>query len=791
MIDVGMSKCYGGPASCLMIEKGTYWAVSADGKRALWAPPRDADFVDWARERAIRLDALDWRGNEPSTFAFLDEALKGKRIVFLGEMDHFVAERMEYRLLLIRELSRRGFRRIGAEMGLSDAKRMDRFLETGDESWLDRVALYGYRGDKRTDRNDEVAGWTDNSHPDFTRTVLDETRWFLRQLRTINEALPKGEPRLEWFGYDLSFHPGGGYADAGELLAPHKGTPLSRAIEERMARVPGESRIEEAERLEGLVAMLDANRKELVAMTGEADALELRRALQRMADAFRFIDGLGDLEKYDAHVVAAALSQRERRMDHNFDEHLAEWPADEKIILLGHSLHLSKESESIETESFGPMWKSIGTYLNNKLPGEVYGFWLLHDRGRHGVPRGVPPVQSFRSPQDSVERLLAKVDPILMLPLGSSDRREEWLDEKRTVSYGGGPVHTVLSRQTDCLFFIETAHEPGTRRTDPPRAHEDRVPKAERILDAYVEVTGGKAAYACLQNRIEEVTIEAIDSGVTFSMTAFYARPHKAYFLIEGAPIGKIERGIDGDVAWESSSAAGPVIVEGEERADIVRSAAFDRIARWRELFEKADYVGVESVDGTACHKIVLTPEIGEPEMHYYDRASMLIRKAEATEEGEVVDEIFFSDYREVDGVLFPHKYRRIASGEEWIFTFDSIRHNVDIPAHRFDLPDDAGALLDENALELRQLNRESFETVFNLVNDRFWDPTFGGVDWRAVGDELRPKIEDASTLPEARAILRDMISRLGLSHFAIIPAESGRGGSMLLVFYPSHFPHR
>ena len=47
-----------------------------------------------------------------------DEALKGKRIVYLGEMDHFVAERMEFRLMLIRELSRRGFRRIGLEMGI-------------------------------------------------------------------------------------------------------------------------------------------------------------------------------------------------------------------------------------------------------------------------------------------------------------------------------------------------------------------------------------------------------------------------------------------------------------------------------------------------------------------------------------------------------------------------------------------------------------------------------------------------------------------------------------------------
>ena len=430
------------------------------------------DFVAWARENAVQLDSLEWIETDSTAFAFLDEALKGKRIVFLGESDHFVAERMEFRLLLIRELARRGFRRIGMEMGLSDGKRMDRYLETGDEAWLDRVALYGYRGDMREDRKDEIAGWTDDSHPEFTQTILDEAEWFLRQLRKINEELPVGEPRLKWFGFDLSFRPGGGYADATEHLAPHKGAPFVREVKERMALVPGESRIEEAERLEALVAVLDRRRDELVTTLGDASALELRRSLRRMADAFRFIEALQDLKNFDREAITAALSKRERRMDLNFDEYLAEWPPNEKIILLGHALHLSKDSESIQTQGFGEMWESVGTYLARKLPGEVYGIWLLHNRGRHGQARSVPSIQSFHSPDDAVERLLAQIHPILMLPLGSGDPREVWLEEDRIFSHSGAPAHAVLPRQVDCLFFVETANEPGKRvgeRSKKPR----------------------------------------------------------------------------------------------------------------------------------------------------------------------------------------------------------------------------------------------------------------------------------------------------------------------------------
>jgi carboxyl-terminal processing protease len=89
-------------------------------------------------------------------------------------------------------------------------------------------------------------------------------------------------------------------------------------------------------------------------------------------------------------------------------------------------------------------------------------------------------------------------------------------------------------------------------------------------------------------------------------------------------------------------------------------------------------------------------------------------------------------------------------------------------------LPVGCATLTKEPALteQERRLNVESFDCVWTKVNDEYWDPQFGGVDWPEVRDELRPRIERASSLAAARGILREMIARLGLSHFAIIPAE-------------------
>jgi len=73
---------------------------------------------------------------------------------------------------------------------------------------------------------------------------------------------------------------------------------------------------------------------------------------------------------------------------------------------------------------------------------------------------------------------------------------------------------------------------------------------------------------------------------------------------------------------------------------------------------------------------------------------------------------------------------------------------------------------------EQKRLNRESFEFIWSTIRDQYWDRTFGGIDWTAVHDEFRPRIEQATTMAETRTLMGQMLARLGKSHFAIIPAD-------------------
>jgi carboxyl-terminal processing protease len=83
-----------------------------------------------------------------------------------------------------------------------------------------------------------------------------------------------------------------------------------------------------------------------------------------------------------------------------------------------------------------------------------------------------------------------------------------------------------------------------------------------------------------------------------------------------------------------------------------------------------------------------------------------------------------------------------------------------------------AASALAQLTPEQHKLNIDSFEKVWTTVRDKHWEKNPGGLDWKAVHDELRPKIEKTTTMDQARAIMRDMLGRLKQTHFGIIPSD-------------------
>ena len=71
-----------------------------------------------------------------------------------------------------------------------------------------------------------------------------------------------------------------------------------------------------------------------------------------------------------------------------------------------------------------------------------------------------------------------------------------------------------------------------------------------------------------------------------------------------------------------------------------------------------------------------------------------------------------------------------------------------------------------------RAKNVEAFDMIWTTIRDKHFDPKLGGLDWQGVRDKLRPKVEQAATMKDARAIMNEAIDQLHQTHFAIIPVD-------------------
>jgi hypothetical protein len=227
-----------------------------------------------------------------------------------------------------------------------------------------------------------------------------------------------------------------------------------------------------------------------------------------------------------------------------------------------------------------------------------------------------------------------------------------------------------------------------------------QLPTGDAVLDRYVEVTGGKDAYLKVKNRVTRGTLEVPAQGLRATMTIYAARPRSVYLLTEIEGIGRIESGVTDSVAWEVSSMTGPRVREGQERISALRDGTFDRFVVWRDLYRRAECLGVDSIAGKACYRVVLTPDEGKPQTFYYDCGSGLLVKVETSAEtpgGTIPIQVFTDDYRAVDGILIPHRLRTVVLSQERIMTVERVEHDVELPADRFALPPAVKALLDRN----------------------------------------------------------------------------------------------
>ena len=84
-----------------------------------------------------------------------------------------------------------------------------------------------------------------------------------------------------------------------------------------------------------------------------------------------------------------------------------------------------------------------------------------------------------------------------------------------------------------------------------------------------------------------------------------------------------------------------------------------------------------------------------------------------------------------------------------------------------------AGALTaKEPAGEAVRPEIAAFDSAWNILRSNYVAENNSHVDWDALRAELRPRAEAARSVDEVRGVIREMLARVGQSHFALLPGS-------------------
>jgi len=214
----------------------------------------------------------------------------------------------------------------------------------------------------------------------------------------------------------------------------------------------------------------------------------------------------------------------------------------------------------------------------------------------------------------------------------------------------------------------------------------------DQIVQKYFDAIGWKDI-----NKVETAVATGISVqyGQETSFRQIQKRPDKAYMEVLLANGQIIKQGYNGKSGWMLASwmnEAEPVELLGPDLKTIKDMGNIEGdLWNWQEKGYKLVLAGIQNSAGKKLYNLRLTKTDGDVDEMYIDAESFLLNKMiRKTNIGgsEVEVEIFYDDYRNIDGILLPFKIeQRFNNQTGTVINIKEIKFNINIDDDIFEKP--------------------------------------------------------------------------------------------------------
>jgi hypothetical protein len=220
---------------------------------------------------------------------------------------------------------------------------------------------------------------------------------------------------------------------------------------------------------------------------------------------------------------------------------------------------------------------------------------------------------------------------------------------------------------------------------------------ADEIVAKALQARGGADKLKSLKSM--RITGSVAIQGESMGFVQLQKRPNKLRQDLSVQGVTLLSRGFDGEHGWkkapvQDSSESAVNVLQGQELEDFRTEADFDGILMgYKEKGYKLELSGKEPVDGKNAYRLKITMKDGLVRNIFIDAATFLEVKVAGTtqREGVAIDfELMLSDYRSVDGIMFPFSFedRQLSGGAaNQKLVLEKVEFNIAIDDSTFAVP--------------------------------------------------------------------------------------------------------
>lgn len=196
----------------------------------------------------------------------------------------------------------------------------------------------------------------------------------------------------------------------------------------------------------------------------------------------------------------------------------------------------------------------------------------------------------------------------------------------------------------------------------------------DSVVQRMIRALGGKPALAGIKDQTFSGTFELISMGMDGTMTFYAKEPNMVRQDMEVMGM-MITNAFDGEVGWMINPQTGtteelPAEAMGESERGAI-GFNYSALLDPAKFGIKWELKGKETVDDVECIVLTQTFADGHAMTHYLDTKTYLTYKTvdmALNQMGmEVEQEVFVSDYKKVDGIMFAHSILIMQDGEEFM----------------------------------------------------------------------------------------------------------------------------